>query len=123
MSGIGSATLAMLWQFYKHQQELRSNQSKSHSQQYGSYNKSTQSLIELFAVNFFDYSIVLLNKPFDYDEKINLDYLKMIDTLRENKLVIYFGSNNTLNDTELLGGYKDKYIRIDEIGEVFDDED
>lgn len=91
--------------------------------QYGSYNKSTQSLIELFAVNFFDYSIVLLNKPFDYDEKINLDYLKMIDTLRENKLVIYFGSNNTLNDTELLGGYKDKYIRIDEIGEVFDDED
>ena len=56
-------------------------------------------------------------------EKINFDYLKMIDTLRENKLVIYFGSNNTLNDTELLGGYKDKYIRIDEIGEVFDDED
>ena len=91
--------------------------------QYGSYNKSTQSLIELFAVNFFDYSIVLLNKPFDFDEKINFDYLKMIDTLRENKLVIYFGSNNTLNDTELLGGYKDKYIRIDEIGEVFDDED
>ena len=65
----------------------------------------------------------MLNKPFDFDEKINFDYLKMIDTLRENKLVIYFGSNNTLNDTELLGGYKDKYIRIDEIGEVFDDED
>ena len=81
--------------------------------QYGSYNKSTQSLIELFAVNFFDYSIVLLNKPFDFDEKINFDYLKMIDTLRENKLVIYFGSNNKKNDTELLGGYKHKYIRID----------
>lgn len=90
---------------------------------YESYNKSTQSIIELFAVNFFDYSIVLLNKPFEKDEKINLDYLKMIDTLRENKLVIYFGSNKTLDETELLGGFKNDIIKIDEIGEVFDDED
>ena len=91
---------------------------------YGSYNKSTQSLIELFAVNFFDYSIVLLNNPFEvYDNEINIDYLKMIDELRQNKLVIYFGKNITLDSVELLGGYKSDLIKIDEIGEVIDDEE
>lgn len=92
-------------------------------QTYGQLGPTEKSLIELFAVNFFDYRVVLLKDTItEKDGTVLTAYLKMLEQLRQSMLVIIFGQNDLFEQAEHLGGYDRDELKIDRIGEVRDDE-
>lgn len=92
---------------------------------YGELDKPARALVDLFSINFNDYRIALLKDPLgEQPPNVSpLTYIRMLEKLRQNMLIILTGKNKFFDEMEHLDVYKSNDINICRIGEMIDEED